>query len=175
MLCVVLVALATLVLSAAIVPALRAIVMISLSYAESLGEIDFSWKDYPFRRLLDPADFEYLRRRGVSEAKIRQVRKERRRLFRLCLRSLARDFNTAHRALAAVVVRSHVDRPDLAVELAHQRATFYRNIFKAEAWMLMDACGFDHLPAVDLLEPLKNVQAQLRELAPTHALAGSLA
>src|SRR5438128_7849564 len=65
-----------------------------LSYAETFDPVDLSWRDYrPFQRLLDPAEFEYLRKRGISEAKLKEFRAERRKIFRLCLRSLACNFN----------------------------------------------------------------------------------
>lgn len=36
---------------------------------------DLCWRDYrPFDRLLDPADFEFLRSRGVSEVRVRKLR-----------------------------------------------------------------------------------------------------
>ena len=131
------------------------------------------WKVYPpIDRLLDPADFQYLRRRHVSEARIKRLRVERRKIFRLCLRSMAREFHSAERAVKLLLVHAGADRPDLAAELARQRFTFYRNMFKAHTWLVLHACGSDYVLSVDLLQPLKTVQAHLQQLMPMPALAG---
>src|SRR5262249_17372199 len=97
-----------LVLGAATVLLLRT----SLISGTELSErVDLSWKDYrPLNRLLDPSDFDYLRSKGVSEEKINKLRVERRKIYRLCLRSLAHDFNKIHAALNLVVIQSSVDR-----------------------------------------------------------------
>jgi len=51
---------------------------------------ELGWRDYrPLHRLLDPSDFEFLRSRGVAEAKIQKLRAERRRIYRRCLHNLA--------------------------------------------------------------------------------------
>ena len=66
------------------------------------------------QRLLSPDEFQYLRERGVSEQKISQLRKERRTIYRLYLRSLVQDFDGVHQALKLLLVSCHSDRPDLA-------------------------------------------------------------
>ena len=156
-------ALITLLLTAAVV-LLRTCFATCISYAESLDRADLSWRDYPVSRLLDTADFEYLRRRGVSEAQMKKLRTERRIIFRLCLRSLARDFNRVQYAINIMLVQAQQDRPDLAAELARQRFTFYRNLLLVEGWLVLHACGFDRMPTIDLLQPLQTMQAQLRLL-----------
>jgi len=128
---------------------------------------DFSWTDFPLERVLDPAEIEFLRSRGVKEARIRRFRAERRRVFRLCLRSLAKDFKQAQHALKVLLVQSAVDRPDLASGMIALRLTFYRNMVEAKACLLLHACGVDRLPTLTLLQPLQEVQARLQELATT--------
>jgi hypothetical protein len=137
---------------------------------ESVDTGQVSYRDYPFHRLLDPADFEFLRRRGASEKQVRKLRAERRRLFRLYLRSLARDFHQVHRAIKRILVQARVDRPDLAVTLARQQAAFYRNMLIAEVLLFAHACGWDNLPAMDLLEPLNTILAQFWEWSPSLVL-----
>jgi hypothetical protein len=162
-------ALATLVLAAATVLLLRTSF---ISRTELSERTDLSWKDYrPLDRLLDPADFDYLREKGVSENRIKRLRVERRKIYHLCLRSLARDFNQIHAALNLVVVQSPVDRSDLVAQLARQRVTFYRNLMLVEFRLAMYACGFERMPAVNLLQPVEILQAQLRQLARAGAAA----
>jgi hypothetical protein len=169
-------ALVALLLGTATVLLLRTFFTTFISFVQSNARTDLSWRDYrPVQRLLDSADFEFLRSRGVAEVKIRRLRKERRAIYRLCLRSLAADFNTIQLALNLVLIQSQIDRPDLAAELARQKATFYRNLFVAEAGLVLHACGIDRIPAVDLVRPFTVLQDQLRHLAPSTALAGSAA
>src|SRR6266496_3241909 len=107
MLILVIAAFVAFVLICAIVLLLRTFFTTCISYAELHDRVDMSWKDYrPIQRLLAPADFEYLRDKGISEDKIKKLRKERRKIYRLCLRSLAKDFNNVHGALALVLAYS---------------------------------------------------------------------
>jgi hypothetical protein len=163
--------LGTLFSGVAIVLLLRTFYVTRVSCAEGSGETDLSWRDYrPLHRLLDPADFDFLRRRGVSEARIRTLVAERRKIYRLCLRSLASDFNSVHRTMTLVLIQSKVDRPDLAAELANQRIAFYRSLVLVEFRLAVHRWGFK-LPTVDLLQPLEILQSQLRMLATAGAAA----
>jgi len=122
-------------------------------------------------RLLDPADFDYLRRRGVSEASIKKLRTERRKIYWLCLRSLAQDFNRVYRCINLILIQSPVDRPELAALLAKQKVTFYRNLVMVEFRLGLYACGVERMPVIDLLQPLEALQAQLNQLAMAGAAA----
>jgi hypothetical protein len=154
---------------------LRTLSLTSLSHSQSFDGSGLSWRDYPLKRLLNPADFEFLRRSGVPEARIRQLRRERRRIYRLCLRSLAADFNRILQMLKLALVQSSNDRPDLAAELVRQKLMFYRNLFIAETAVMLHVCGVDRMPAMDLLAPLAALQDAMRQLAPSAALAGASA
>lgn len=155
---------------------LRTFFTTCLSFAQSFDRSDLSWRDYgPLQRLLDPADFEFLRKRGISEQKIRKLRRERRQIYRLCLRSLAGDFNHVQHALNLVLVQSETDRPDLVAILARQKLTFYRNLMMAEAALVIHACGIDRMPAMDLVQPFHALREQLQQLAPAQAFAGASA
>src|SRR5262249_17523032 len=91
--------------------------------------IDVNWRSgSPLERLLDPAEFEFLQERGLSKARIKELRAKRRALFRMYMRRLTHEFNVAHAALETVVVTATVDRPDLARELGKQRLLFYRGL-----------------------------------------------
>jgi hypothetical protein len=145
---------------------LRKFFAVGSSHAEASEPLEISWNDYhPLGRLLDPADFEFLRRHGVSEFKIMKFRVQRRKIYRLCLHRLARDFNDVHRYAHLVLIQSHVDRPELAAELAKQKLTFHRNLLRIEFRLTLHACGIERMPAIDLLQPVAAIEAQLRELA----------
>lgn len=165
-------ALVALALGIAAVRVLRTFVGICLSYGEGCERDDLSWRDYrPIQRLLDPADFDYLRRRGVPAARIQKLKTERREIYRLCLRSLARDFNCVCRSLNLVLIQSYTDRPDLAAQLGQQRIAFYRNMLRLELRLSLYGWCVNRMPAIDLLGPLETLQAQLMELAPASASA----
>ena len=133
---------------------------------------DVCWRDYrPLERLLDPSDFQFMRSRGISEFRIRKLRAERRRIYRLCLRSLAYDFHVIHECVNMLLIESGVDRPELAAELARQQLTFYRNLFQAEFRLTLHACGFNRMPVIDLLQPLEVLQSHLRQLEVVGAAA----
>jgi hypothetical protein len=143
-----------------------------VSRVETSEGMDLSWKDYrPLDRLLAPTDFDYLRSRGVEEAKIQKLRVERRKIYRMCLRSLSQDFNRVHAALNVMIVQSREDRSDLVAELAKQRFAFYRNLMMVEFRLTMHACGFERMPAINLLQPMEILQSQLRQMAQAGAAA----
>jgi hypothetical protein len=161
-----------LILGTATLVLIRKFVTVCSWYAAASEPLDLCWKDYrPLGRLLDPADFEYLRKRGVSEEKIKKLRMERRKIYRLCLRSLAHDFNNVQRCVNLVLIQSQVDRPDLAAEMARLKLTFYRNLLAVEFRLILHACGFERLPSVDLLQPFEALKSQLRQVAVSGAAA----
>src|SRR5690348_14135456 len=66
----------------------------------------------PMERLLDPAEFEFLQKRGMGKKRIAQVRAKRRQLFRMYTRRLTREFNMAHGTLQSLLVAERIDRPE---------------------------------------------------------------
>src|SRR6476469_6173215 len=154
-----------------IVLLLRTLLKVGISNADDIQSTDISWKDYrPLQRLLDPADFEFLRRRGVADQRIQKLYADRRRIYRLCLRTLARDFNQVHRSLSMVLIHSKIDRPELAAELATQRLKFFRNLIVAEVRLSLHGWGFK-MPELDLLKPLEILQGQFSAFAAAGAAA----
>lgn len=136
-----------------------------------LDEEELSWRHFrPLDRLLDPADFAFLRRSGMPAQRIRKLRCDRRRIYGSCLRSLRQEFNLVYRTLNLVLVESPQDRPELAAHLARQRVTFYRNLALAEFRLLLHRCGVARMPAIDLVAPLEALQAQLQRLVSRGAV-----
>lgn len=169
-------ALIALLLGTATVLLLRTFLTTCMSYVQSFDGAELSGSDYRhLNRLLDPADFEFLRRRGVAEAKIKKLRRERRQIYKLSLRSLAADYNRVQQALNMVLVQSEIDRADLAATMAKQKVYFYRSLMIAEASLILHACGVDRIPTVDLVRPFVTLQEQLQQLSLTPAMAGSAA
>jgi hypothetical protein len=131
--------------------------------------IDIDWQSCsPLERLLDPAEFEFLERRGMSKARIDALRAKRRELFRMYMRRLAHEFNLAHAALQSVLLTTEVDRPELARKLAQQRLLFYRGLIGVEVRLTLNALGFDSVPvpSLSLIRPLERLHLEFCSLAP---------
>jgi len=159
------------VLGSAFFPLFQTWIVACFSAVPAFERQQFSWKHYrPLARLLDPADFQFLRDRGCTEAQVKKLRKGRRRICRLCLRSLAQDFYRQHRdALNLARHHAHGDRDYLMAELNTMRLLFRRNLILVEVRLLCDATGRRRTPMGDLLRPLEMMQAQLRELELANA------
>ena len=134
--------------------------------------IDINWQNCrPLERLLDPTEFQFLRDRGLSKERIKQLRFQRQKLFRLYLRRLTHDFNGVHAVLKMAMVNSASDRPDLAQELATQRIAFHRALIGVEFRLVLYAAGFDTAPSMDLIRPMERLHARFCELMP--AMSGA--
>jgi hypothetical protein len=133
--------------------------------------IDIDWQSCrPLERLLDPAEFAFLKPR-LSDERIRQLRSRRRELFRMYLRRLAHDFNTAHALLRSAMADSPADRPELARDLGRQRLLFYHRLVRIELQLALDALGIHTVPRLDLLEPLERLHTEFQRLAPAAVTA----
>ena len=163
-----------LLLAAAACCVIRRITQSGGSVEEMNDWIDVSWQSSrPIERLLSPAEFDYLRSRGMSKARIGELRAQRRKLFRMYLRRLTDEFNGVHAALRAVMVTSTVDRADLAKELAQQRVLFYRHLIGVEMRLTLNALGFETAPSLDLIRPLERLHLEFANLVP--AMSGAQA
>jgi hypothetical protein len=155
------------VLGAASFLVLRRLTLRRVAVEDLNAWIDFEWRSTgPLERLLNPAEFELLSERGLSRQRVRQLRARRRTLFRMYLRRLTGEFNTAHASLQMVLVTAEIDRPDLARELNHQRLLFYRGLLGVELRLLLNAAGFDAVPSLELLRPLERLHVEFCRLVP---------
>jgi hypothetical protein len=131
--------------------------------------IDINWQSCsPLERLLDPSEFEFLQKRGLSKARIGALRAKRRSLFRMYMRRLTYEFNMAHAALQTMLVTTNMDRPDLARELGQQRLLFYRGLIGVEIRLTLNAMGFDSVPvpSLALIRPLERLHLEFCNLLP---------
>ena len=145
----------------------RRITRPGLSSEDLNGWIDINRQSCrPLERLLDPTEFAYLRNRGLSKGRIKELRRQRLRLFRLYLRRLTLDFHAVHAALEVALVNSAEDRPDLARELGKQRLLFYRGLLSVECHLVLYAAGIHTAPSLDLIRPLERLHVQFCQLSP---------
>jgi hypothetical protein len=130
---------------------------------------DSDWQSSsPLERLLDPAEFEFLRQRGVSGKRITALRAQRRSIFRKYIRRLTVNFNTTHAALKSVLISASEDRPDLIRELARQKFLFYRGVIGIEIRLMLNALGFNGAPVTSLvlMRPLQRLHLEIGSLLP---------
>ena len=128
--------------------------------------------EFPFWRLLDCSDFNYLKRSGFSSAELTKIREHRRRIARQWLRGLAAEFNRVTHAASMLLIDSGVDRADLASLLARQRAVFCWYFIRAEARLTLHACGLYSQRPLASFDPFRELCRQVRELSEQLQVAG---
>ena len=144
---------------------LRKISWDRLSQDQSSDFLNIERHSYrPLERLLDPSEYEFLRKCGMSGKKLWHFRAQRRKLFRLYLRQVEHDFLMAQRVLCALQAQGAADSPLLAREFAKQWLVLFRNLLMAELRLALHAIGFHTGPGAALLRPLEMLQAEVRML-----------
>lgn len=135
----------------------------------------FSVERYrPMERLLSEDDFRFLRTQaGYEPAVEKQLRKQRRLVFRSYLRSLGQDFNRLHLALRLVVLHSPQDRPDLAAALIRQRLLFFVGLGMAHCRLTLHTLGVGTVDVRGLVSTLDTMRLDLQSFvtAPQPSVA----
>lgn len=128
---------------------------------------DFSVAKYrPMLRLLNESDFLYLAKQpGFSKASIRQLRSERRRIFRGYLRNLIRDFNKLHLAARLSLIYAERELPEFASALLRQRLTFSVAILAVQMRLALHALGLGGVDVSGLLVSVDALRSQVSEFA----------
>lgn len=115
----------------------------------------------PMLRLLSDEDLEFV---AGNSALSRTLRSRRRELFRSYLRCLTRDYAYLLESVRAVMVRSGVDRPDLAQALAKNRVLFVVAICKVEMRLTLHAVGVGKVDISGLVDALEALRSQVSVL-----------
>jgi hypothetical protein len=127
---------------------------------------EFSAKRYrPMLRLLNEEDFEFLQsRQGYDEKLARQLRKERRRIFRRYLDQLSTDFREVHRTARWMLLTSPEPLPELQRILLEQQLEFTRGMMRVRVRLLAHSLGLTGLPTLDvrkLVDAFEAVEGRL--------------
>lgn len=113
-------------------------------------------------RLTSEEDFEFLGGQpGYHRSIGARLRRERRRIFRMYLRSLARDFHTLHAAARKAVADSPALHADLVGLLVRCQMTFWRRMFLVELRLLTPAAQLPKLDIAALLQPIESIQIHM--------------
>jgi hypothetical protein len=121
-------------------------------------------------RLLDQEDFDFLAAQpGFRPEIARKLRSQRRRVMRLYLRALSKDFNQLHARARRLVAAAPEEHHNLVGVLIRQRATFFRVRSMIEMRLALDWLLPGSVDIRPLLGALEKLQAELQMPAPTPA------
>jgi hypothetical protein len=133
--------------------------------AEWIDEISID-RYRPMLRLLDQADFRFLRTQpGFTPKMAKKLRTQRCRIFRAYLRNLDNDFKRICTALKVLMAQSKHDRPDLASALVANQMRFSYGIMIAQVKLVCYRCGLGTVKASGLLRLFDGMRLELRTRA----------
>jgi hypothetical protein len=116
----------------------------------------------PMLRLLADDDLQFV----ANDKKLQSTLRARRRsLFRGYLRCLTRDYAALLDGVRDAMVRSGIDRPDLARALARNRVLFALAICKVEFRLMIHATGAGQVDISGLVEAVEALRTQVNLLS----------
>jgi hypothetical protein len=129
---------------------------------------EFSAERYrPMLSLLNDTDLRFLSSHSsVAPKLVAHFRRERCRILRGYLRSLATDFTRVVAALKLVMTQASSDRPDLAAVLIRSQVTFAVCIVLAHAQLQVYRFGIGTVDVGALLKVFEGMRLELRTLVP---------
>jgi len=126
----------------------------------------------PMLRLLSEEDYEFLMAHSKDAAVVKRLRAERRRIFRMYLSNLVRDFYRLHRAARMLILESQEERSDVAERLMRIRVDFIMAVLAVRCRLALHTLGIGTVDVRHLIEALEGMRADFRTLAPvTHNAA----
>lgn len=131
----------------------------------------FSLSAYaPMERLLEDADFEFLKtQQGYDRKILRELRARRVRIFSAYLGMMSRDFHRLFTLLQDYLVSANVDDPEISAALVQQKWLFTRSLIVTHIRLRLYAIGIGTVSCSNLLEALRKMGAlagDLPELMP---------
>ena len=131
----------------------------------------------PLRRLFDETDFKLVSALPQGAKLVSRFRVNRIRICRGYIDGLAQDFSWASNVIKVLMIRSDIDRPDLAAILLRHRFVFTLALISLEYRLVLYRFGLNALNMSAFIEPFESLRTQLRGLAmaaqPVSSLAAS--
>lgn len=125
----------------------------------------------PMSRLLAPEDFDFLASQpGFRPEMARKLRSQRRRVLRMYLRELSKDFARLHRRARRLMANAPEEHHDLVGILMRQRLVFYRARLGVEVRLALDWLLPGTVDLRPLLGALEYFQAELQLPAQSEAV-----
>jgi hypothetical protein len=116
----------------------------------------------PMERLLSEDDFELVARKAGDRSAAPRLRSERRRIFRLYLSQMNRDFTRLQTIGKLMVLYSPQDRSDLVWIMLRQEAKFRALWLSMHFRLVLHAAGIGNLGLGGLVEPLGSLSEYIR-------------
>jgi hypothetical protein len=127
----------------------------------------------PMLRLLDRADFEFIRSQpGCTRRTLAVLRRQRVQVFRGYLNELSRDFGRTCAAVRILLAQSNTDRPDLASTLVRSQLTFALGMVAVQVRVGLFSLGIGTVSGADLVRLLDGLRIELRTLVPASIPVG---
>ena len=117
----------------------------------------------PMLRLLSDDDLAFT---SANKSLMRRLRSQRRIIFRGYLHCLTKDYGRLLTGVRMAMVRSGVDRPDLARALAKNQALFALALCRIEFRLQLHAVGVGKVDVSGLVEAMDALRTQVNFLAP---------
>jgi hypothetical protein len=126
-------------------------------------KVEFSLARYePMTRLMDEGDLLFLKSQpGFRPELARKFTQERRRIFRLYLQELARDFHQLHAQARAMVASLPADHSHLVGMLMRQQLRFWYEISAIELSLSLNWVGSHSLNARGLIDALATMHMEI--------------
>ena len=127
------------------------------------NEVEFSLDRYePMTRLMDEGDLLFLKSQpGFRPELAKRFTQERRRIFRLYLQELARDFHRLHRQARAMVASMPADHSALVGMLIRQQVRFWYEMTAIELRLSFNWVGTASLNARGLIDALAMMHTEI--------------
>src|ERR1700722_9742292 len=132
-----------------------------------LDQVEFSPARYqPMERLLGNEDLLFLEAQPGFRPEIgKEFLLERRRIFRLYLRELARDFPRLHARARAIVARLPADHSPLIGMLVRQQVRFWYEMAAIEMRLSFAWMGAGAIHARELVDAIATMHAEISRVA----------
>jgi hypothetical protein len=134
-------------------------------------QVEFSLDRYePMASLLSDGDLFFLKAQPGYTAEIgRKFSRERRRIFRLYLRELERDFSRLHAHARLVVASLSAEHASLVGILIRQQIRFWYEMAAVEMRLSLSWAGVTSVDARGLVEALGMMHVEINRLAAPSA------
>jgi len=135
--------------------------------SSALDQVDFSAARYePMVRLMSDDDLLFLKAQpGFRPEMGRRFSRERRRIFRLYLQELARDFHRLHAHARVIVASLPADHSPLVGMLLRQQVRFWYEIAAVEMRLSLDVMGLGSIQARGLVDALSAMHSEIGRVA----------
>lgn len=130
---------------------------------------EFSIAKYrPMLRLLSEDDFEFLSTQAGFDPKIaKQLRAERRKIFRAYLRNMIHDFHRLQLSAKMLAAYGSADRSQMASNLVGLEIRFMAAIALVQVRLAMHTVGIGTVDVQKLVGSLESLRCNVALLAPT--------